>query len=140
VVVTATGPERLTTAQALYDALAARDVEALLALLAPDFVGEVSRGMPLGVGGRAEGPEAMLVGVWGVVAAELDTRPEPEGLLAVEPDRVLVLGHYRGAARATSRPHEAAFAHVLRVRGGQVTELVQVTDTHRWHESLAGGR
>lgn len=36
--------------EALYEAINARDAQALLASMTEDFVGEVSAGMPLGVG------------------------------------------------------------------------------------------
>jgi ketosteroid isomerase-like protein len=56
-----------------------------------------------------------------------------EYLPVVGEGRVVVLGHYRGAAWRTGTPHEASFAHVLRFRAGRVVELIQITDTHRWH-------
>ena len=43
------------TASRLYEAINARDPKAILSSLSDDFVGELSRGMPLGVGGRHAG-------------------------------------------------------------------------------------
>jgi ketosteroid isomerase-like protein len=40
-----------------------------------------------------------------------------------------------GAARASGRPLDAAFAHVLTIRDGRVASLEQITDTQRWHEA-----
>jgi hypothetical protein len=48
--------EPLETARRLYEAFAAKDVGALLALLAPQFHGVVSEGMPDGLGGSYDGP------------------------------------------------------------------------------------
>jgi uncharacterized protein len=127
----------LATAARLYWAFEARDAEALLELLAPDFRGVVSAGMPDDLGGTYQGAERMLRDCWGRALALLDTRPVPEELLAVAgASRVVVLGHYRGSARRTGRPHEARFAHVLRFRAGRVVELIQITDTQRWHHAL----
>ncbi|MEV4095558.1 nuclear transport factor 2 family protein [Streptosporangium saharense] len=121
----------------LYRGFAARDPEAILGALHPEFVGTVSAGMPLGVGGTHTGPEAMLGDCWGVVFTHLDTAPYPEEEVWSGPERVVVFGHYRGTARASGRAHEAAFAHDLRLRDGLVAGLVQITDTARWGEALA---
>lgn len=69
--------------------------------------------------------------------AKLDLKPMPEEYLSVGVGRIVVLGRYVGRARDTGVPLEAVFAHVLRVRDGRVTELVQVTDSARWHRALA---
>ncbi|GIH69963.1 nuclear transport factor 2 family protein [Sphaerimonospora thailandensis] len=127
----------MTVVERLYRAFAARDVAELLAVLHPDFVGRVSAGMPLGVGGVHHGPEAMLRDCWGVIYGELDTCPQPDEYLWSGSDRVVVLGHYRGAARRTGESHDAVFAHALRLKDGLIVELVQITDTARWHAALA---
>jgi 2-(1,2-epoxy-1,2-dihydrophenyl)acetyl-CoA isomerase len=50
---------------------------------------------------------------------------------------MVVTGRYVGQARGTGRALDAAFAHVLRFAGdGRISELVQITDTARWHEAL----
>ncbi len=116
----------------LYDAFAERDPAALLAAMDEDFVGEVSEGMPLGVGGRHEGREAMLRNCWGIVFAAYDMRVEPEEVLPVGDDRVVVLGHYRGVHRESGAEVDAAFAHVLTVKNDVVSHLQQITDTARW--------
>jgi ketosteroid isomerase-like protein len=120
------------SARRLYDGFAARDGEALLAAMTEDFVGVVSTGMPLGVGGRHEGRDAMLRDVWAQVFAAYDLAVEADRYLVCGPDEVVVLGNYRGAERATSRPVDARFAHVLTLRDGRVASLEQITDTRSW--------
>lgn len=122
-------------ARCLYRALADGDGPALFGLLADDFVGTVSAGMPHGVGGEHHGRDAMILGVWGRIASIYDMHLEPSAYLAVGPadDAVVVLGRYRGAARDGGSSVDAAFAHVISVRGGQITALQQITDTVRWH-------
>jgi len=71
----------IEAASRLYDAFAARDAGALLAALHPSFAGVVSAGMPLGVGGRHEGPEVMLAEVWAPVFTVYDVVPEADELL-----------------------------------------------------------
>jgi ketosteroid isomerase-like protein len=113
-------------AERLYAAMRAKDPRAILEALGDDFVGEVNAGMPLGVGGRHDGPRAMLRDVWGPVFAAYNAVPEVEELVPAGEDRVVALGHYRGDG------FTAAFAHVLTVRDGRVTRLRQFTDTRSW--------
>jgi ketosteroid isomerase-like protein len=118
----------------LYDAFARHDGAALGAMLAPSFAGHVSDGMP---GGAGEiGSPAAMMAVWMRAAMQFDVHPRPDEVVQLKDGRVLVLGHYVGAARKTGKRLDAVFAHVWRFEGDQVTELVQVTDTARWHEAL----
>lgn len=130
-------PDSVQTVRRLYDAFAAHDAEALLAALAPDFRGSVADGMPAGLGGTYVGALPMLRDCWARVFALTDIRPVLAEYLPVTAGRVVVLGRYEGTARATGRPLSAAFAHIVRVSAGRVSELVQIADTARWHDALA---
>ena len=116
----------------LYDALARGDVTETLASLHPEFRGYASAGMPLGVGGSHDGPERMLLDCWAVVFATYDIAPAPDEILVLPEGRLVAVGEYRGTERATAREVRAAFAHILRVRDGLVSELRQITDTAAW--------
>lgn len=121
-------------AQRFYRALSESDADALFALLAEDFEGVVSAGMPHGVGGEHHGRVAMITEVWGRIDAAYDVEVAPrEYLSTADRDRVVVLGTYRGSARATGERVDAAFAHIITVENGQITALQQITDTVRWH-------
>lgn len=117
---------------ALYAALRDRDVPALLAALHPRFRGHATDGLPFGIGGTAEGPQAMLRDVWGRAFEHYALHPEPAETVPLDDGRVLVLGWYVGSARATGEPLRARFAHVLRVRDDLVAELEQITDSAAW--------
>lgn len=119
-------------ARRLYDAFAARDGAAVRSVLHPSFVGVVSAGMPLGVGGRHEGPEAMLAEVWAPVFSAYDVVPTPEEIIPAGSERVVAIGAYRGTERTTGKAVNAAFAHVLHMSDGRVRELIQITDTASW--------
>lgn len=123
-------PEQV--AQRLYDAINGQDLQALMAALAPGFLGIVSDGMPLGVGGRHEGAKAMVRDCWGPVFMAFEMVLEVEERLVVGADRVVVRGRYVGTARESDRRVDAAFAHFLRIDGNRIAELRQVTDTVRW--------
>lgn len=120
----------------LYQAFAAHDAKAMRGLLTPGFRGVVTDGMPHGLGGVYEGPDAMFRDCWGPVFKLIDVHPVPADYLPVADDRMVVLGRYEGTARGTGRPLSAAFAHVLRFADGRVSEIVQITDTARWHDAL----
>jgi ketosteroid isomerase-like protein len=126
----------------LYAALAAGDEPALRALLADDFHQTISAGMPLGLGGVRVGPDAAIREGWWAIGAAFRVLAEPEQWLAVGEDRLVVTGTYRGTARATRLPVEAAFAHIWTAAGGRLTRLEQITDTARWVDStkLPSGR
>lgn len=119
-------------AQRFYDAIARSDAEELFSLLSDDFVGTVSAGMPHDVGGRHDGPHDMIAGVWGRIDALYDMSVEPGEYLAVDDDRIVVIGKYRGPAKDGATSVDAAFAHVITTRGEQITALHQITDTAQW--------
>jgi ketosteroid isomerase-like protein len=124
-------------ARELYAAFERADPKLLLELLHPDFVGHVSEGMPWGWGGTHVGPAAMLTQVWAPVWRCFRARPVPERFLSCEDGTVVVTGTYVGQPPDATPPLTAAFAHVLALRDGQVCELRQITDTHRWAQAAA---
>jgi 2-(1,2-epoxy-1,2-dihydrophenyl)acetyl-CoA isomerase len=121
----------------LYRALAAGDREALDAVLDPDFVGEATLGLPLGLGGRYVGARAMRREFWGVIAKNYDLAAHPQEVTLLSDGRVLVTGVYLGSARSSGRKLEAAFTHTITVAGGRITALHQLTDSARWIDALA---
>jgi ketosteroid isomerase-like protein len=124
--------DEFTIAERLYDAFRERDAVELRALLTDDFVGQVSAGMPLAVGGRHEGRDAMLAEVWGPVFAAYDAAPIPDRYLPAGRGEVVVLGFYKGNLRADGREFSARFAHHLTIGADGVSALEQITDTRSW--------
>ncbi|GHF66296.1 enoyl-CoA hydratase-related protein [Seohaeicola zhoushanensis] len=129
-------PQNADIARALYAALAAGDREALAALLHPAFQGHAAEGMPFGIGGPHDGPEAMRRNVWGRIARNFEARVEPEHFIQLENGRLLVTGRYRGQGQGGAEL-DAAFIHVIGFADGQIASLDQHTDTHRWHQAAA---
>jgi len=119
-----------------YPALAAGDAPALLALLDPAFEGHLAEGMPLGIGGRHAGAETMRRDGWWAIGRAFAVRAEPQQWIACDDGRLLVLGRYRGRARSTGRPLDAAFAHLWTERDGRLTGVWQLTDTALWASAL----
>lgn len=130
-------PSDTDVARELYAAFERADPKLLLELLHPDFVGHVSDGMPCGWAGTHAGPRAMLTEVWAPVWRRFRARPVPERFLSCDDGTVVVTGTYVGQPPDATAPLEAAFAHVLALRDGQVCELRQITDTRRWAQAAA---
>jgi 2-(1,2-epoxy-1,2-dihydrophenyl)acetyl-CoA isomerase len=127
----------VSTAQQLYRALAAGDRDALSTLLHPDFVGEVTDGLPLEMGGRHDGPEAMRRDVWWTIGRHYKVEVQPEELRLLDDGRLFVGGHYRGEARASGRRLDAAFIHLIAFAAdGRITSLQQLTDSAAWVHAL----
>ena len=124
--------------RSLYAALADWDKERLRELLDPSFEAELPEGMPMGAGGRRTGAEAMIRDTWRPLGRTYAMRPEPTEWIACDGGRLLVLGRYRGHARATGLPVDAAFAHLWTARDGRLVGLRHVTDTALWAAALEG--
>jgi 2-(1,2-epoxy-1,2-dihydrophenyl)acetyl-CoA isomerase len=129
-----------STAKELYRALATGDRDALATLLRADFVGHAAEGLPLGMGGEHRGPEAMQRDLWWRIGKHFSVTAEPHEFHLLDDGRLLVAGHYRGVARVSGKPLDAAFTHVIGFADdGRITSLDQLTDTAAWVEALGDG-
>jgi 2-(1,2-epoxy-1,2-dihydrophenyl)acetyl-CoA isomerase len=131
-----TGSDQVLLARRLYDALAAGDAGRLRDLLHPSFTGHTTEGLPLGLGGEYDSPEAMTGDFWWTIGRHYRARAEPGQFLALADGGLLVLGRYTGTARVGGGFLDAAFAHVLRFTDGRISELTQYTDSARWAGAL----
>jgi 2-(1,2-epoxy-1,2-dihydrophenyl)acetyl-CoA isomerase len=88
---------RLALGQRLYQALGSGDVDVLRELLAEDFQGHLSAGLPHGFGQRTyDGRERMLSEGWGAIGGYFEMSPHVEELL--------VAGDFLIGAATTSAP------------------------------------
>lgn len=125
----------LTHGQDLYTALNSGDATALQRLLAHDFKGQLSAGLPRGLGRDYVGRDAMLGEAWAVVDTLFDLQLNAGCFL--DAGGVLVVhGSYEGTSRQTGKALRAAFAHFWDYDGTRFTGLRQVTDTAMWHEAM----
>jgi uncharacterized protein len=133
----ATGtPANLRLADRLYRALAEGDVETLVELLAEDFEGDLSPGLPNGLGAaRFSGRDAMLTEGWGRISRMVDLAPVLEEVRASATE-IVGRGRYVGRVRANHALLEARFAHFWTVRDGRIGGVFQVTDTGAWRDAL----
>jgi 2-(1,2-epoxy-1,2-dihydrophenyl)acetyl-CoA isomerase len=128
---------KVSTAQQLYRALAAGDREALSTLLHPGFVGHATDGLPLNMGGRHDGPEAMRRDLWWTIGRHYKVEAQPEDFGVLDDGRLFVAGHYRGEGRASGRRLDAAFIHLIGFAAdGRIASLRQLTDSAAWVYAL----
>jgi ketosteroid isomerase-like protein len=120
----------------LYPALVAGDRSAVERLVAEDFTGTLTDGLPFGIGGVHEGRERMIEDGWWALGRKFSLRAEPSEWIDCAGGRLLVLGRYVGRARSTGAPVNAAFAHVWTGRDGQLSAVWQLTDSARFVASL----
>ena len=128
---------KASAAQQLYATLAAADRDALSALLHPDFVGHITDGLPLDMGGRHDGPEAMRRDVWWTIGRHYKVEVQPDEMRLLDDGRLFVAGHYRGAGRVSGRSLDAEFIHLIAFAAdGRMTALQQLTDSAAWVSAL----
>lgn len=130
----------VSSAQQLYRALAAGDRAALSELLHPEFIGHATDGLPLDMGGRHDGPEAMQRDLWWTIGRHYKVEAQPEEFRLLDDGRLFVAGHYRGEGRKSGRRLDATFIHVLAFADdGRIASLHQLTDSAAWVQALGGG-
>ena len=121
--------ENVAVVRAIYDAFAAGDMPAFVALLAPDMVWNEAENFPYADRNPYVGPDAILSGLFARIAAEWDGFAAVPDELLDAGDTVVALGRYRGAHRETGRAMDVQMAHVWRVADGRATAFQQYADT-----------
>lgn len=123
--------------RAVYAALAAGEDAVLRGLLAPGFAATFSEGLPAGLGGVRSGPDAAIKDGWWQIGRLFAIRAEPQQWFEADGgSRLVVIGVYRGRARATGRALEADFAHLWEAEDDRLTALRQITDSALWTAAL----
>ncbi|MEW6475091.1 MAG: nuclear transport factor 2 family protein [Actinomycetota bacterium] len=112
---------------ALYPALARGDRDTIARLVAPDFQGTLTEGLPMG--GVHHGREAMTENGWWAFGRAFKVRAEPAQWLSCPDGRLLVIGRYVGSARTSGVPIDAAFVHLWSADADQLTSVWQLTDS-----------
>lgn len=117
-----------------YDHFASGDIDAFLALLAPDVTWVDAEGYPYA--GTYVGPDALMEGLIARIGAEWDNYTAVPTTYIAEGDRVVALGDYSGTYKATGRSVEVPFAHVWQFEDGKVVSFRQFTDGPPWQRAI----
>ncbi len=124
--------------RALYDMLLAGDQDTLRRLLAEGFVDDLTPSLPNGYGQQIyQGREVMLTYGWGRVGKDFARGPEVDEILTTgdcSSGRSRLL---RRDGHPTGKPVRARFAHFWRVQDGNITSVVQVTDSAAWEHAVS---
>ncbi len=119
----------LDPVRALYAAFAKGDMAAALATMAADIVWNEAENYPYADRNPYVGPEAVLHGVFARIGADWDGFSATSDEFIDGGETIVSLGHYAGVAKATGKAMRAQFAHVFRVRDGQIAGFQQYADT-----------
>jgi 2-(1,2-epoxy-1,2-dihydrophenyl)acetyl-CoA isomerase len=122
---------------ALYPALANADREALDRLIAPDFEGTLTEGLPFGIGGVHRGRDDMLEHGWWAFGRAFKVGVQPSVWMTCPDGRLLVIGRYVGSGRASGIPIDAAFVHLWSADAGRLTAVWHLTDSALFVQALA---
>lgn len=128
-------PDVIRKGEELYAALHAGDGDTLYSLLTHDFRGELTVGLPRGIGRVYDGLEAMITEGWGAVDALFDMGPKVDQFFDGG-DALIARGYYEGTAKENGKPFRAAFAHFWPFDGTRFTGVYQVTDSAAWQQAL----
>lgn len=116
----------------VYDAFGRGDIGAVLEIIA-DAEWIEAAGMPYG--GSYRGGQAVLENVFAPLAGDVrNFVVRPDELLAVEGNRVLAIGTYRG--EGADGPLSVRFAHLWTVRDGKVARFEQFADSHTFRQAV----
>ena len=123
--------------QEAYDAFGRGDLERLLALMADDVEWHQAGPSALPTAGDWHGRERVRR-FFAVVAESFEfDQFEPREYIG-QGDRVVVLGYYRGRAKATGRHFESHWAMAFTVRNGKIAQFREYVDTAALVAAFAG--
>lgn len=121
--------------KSLYQAFAEGNIPLVLGSFDPNIEWTEAEGFP--TGGVYRGGEAIVNGVFMPLVTDWDNyRVEPDEFLDAG-NRIVALGHYCGAFKATGKSMRVPFAHVWTIENGKVVKFVQYTDTLKVSEVLS---
>ena len=133
--VTTTEPRAVV--ESVYILFAAGDVEAFVALMAPDIVWNEAEGNPYADLNPYIGPDAVLTGLFARLLSDWDNFTATPNELVVDGNRVVVFGRYGQTWKPTSQVLDIPFVHSWTVEDGQLVAFQQYTDTHALVAAMA---
>ena len=119
----------------VYEAFNRWDIPAILGAFASDIEWVAADHSPLADHSPYRGLEAVRDGVFARIGTHFELIIRVDDLLE-SGDRIVMLGYYEGAPKATGRRFHAQVAHVWTLAQGKVRRFQQYTDTFQLAEAL----
>ncbi len=111
----------------LYLAFGNGDIPTVLGILSEDVSWTEAEGLPYG--GLYIGRDAVMENVFMKLGSEWNDFSAEAKEYVSQGDSVVAIGQYSGTFLATGKPFVAPFAHIWKMRDGQVHTFQQITDT-----------
>jgi hypothetical protein len=118
-----------------YDAFEAKDMDGVMGDMHPDIEWQQAQGLPHG--GTYRGLAEVKRNIFDPLDEEWwdEFTARPDEFLDAG-DQVVVLGRYRGRAKATGKELDVPFVHVWTIENGQAIRFRQFLDTAGWVNAL----
>jgi len=113
-----------------YQHFAAGNIEAVLALFAPEIEWNESQGFPYVSGdGIFIGPDAIVQNIFALIPENFEGFDIEIQELFGSGDKVVMVGYYTGVWKATGKGYKANATHVWTLKDGKATHFFQAVDT-----------
>jgi ketosteroid isomerase-like protein len=118
-----------------YEAFARHDLEGVMADMHPEIVWHQAQGLPHG--GTYRGLDEVKRNIFDPLDEEWwdGFTADPDEFLDAG-ENVIVVGRYRGAAKATGKQLDVPFVHIWTLEGGTAIRFRQYLDTAGWVGAL----
>jgi ketosteroid isomerase-like protein len=127
--------ENVNVVRGIYEAFGRGDIPAVLATLDPNIEWIAANNSPYADRSPYHGVNQVLEGVFMRIGADFDGFTIKVDELLEAGDKVVMLGSYGGAVKATGKPIDAQVAHVWTITDGKAIKWQQYTDTHHLAEA-----
>jgi ketosteroid isomerase-like protein len=130
--------ENVAVIKGIYDAFGAGDVAGVLGAMSPDIVWHEAENFPYADRNPYVGPQAIAEGVFGRCITEWDEFNVQMTDLIDGGDRVVALGRYGGAYKASGGAMNPQAAHVWTLKDGKAVAFQQYIDTLAVSRAMGG--
>ena len=118
----------------IYQAFGQGDIPAVFELFDPDIEWVAAENSPAAPGSPYHGLNAVRDGVFTPIAMGFEGFVIRVDELLDAGDKVVMLGYYLGARKATGKRFQAQVAHIWTIAAGKAVKFQQYTDTYQLAE------
>lgn len=119
----------------IYKAFGEGDIPAVFELFDPAIEWIAAENSPAAAGSPYHGLNEVREGVFMLIGADFPGMAISVDELFDAGDKIVMLGYYIGARKATGKQFRAQVAHIWTIAAGKVVKFQQYTDTYQLAES-----